>query len=193
MIQRGTLEVSPYKTTAPRLGAYAGITVIMAMAWIPANAYAARTPERGAATLVTDHTDSGNGRHNRSALSVRSPVRNHGYQHTNNGNAGGLNNVQNAMCAHATVCNLTQKVTVVRPERANRPALRRIEPPMRQTDTSAQPLDPPARETDTPVPMHPFLYVGPYGLMLMPGSSGSSGFGSAGRSEALECLRTMFP
>ncbi|GAA4623967.1 hypothetical protein GCM10023196_022350 [Actinoallomurus vinaceus] len=200
MIQRGTLEVSPDKNIALRLGAYATITVIIGMVWIPASAYAARMPGRGPATLVTDHTDSGNGHHNRASLSVRSPVHNHGYQHTNNGNSGGLNPVQNAMCAHATVCNVTQKFTVVRPEKPARPASRRTEPlvrqpeaPAQQAATPVQTLDIPARGADAPTPTNPFLYIGPYGIMLMPGSSGWSGSGAAGGPEPLECLRTMFP
>ncbi|MDH2430747.1 hypothetical protein [Sphaerisporangium sp. TRM90804] len=64
----------------------------------------------------------GNGTGNHSVVSVRSPTTNHGYQHTSATTAGGATSIQNALCRHARVCNITLQVIVVSPERPRRPA-----------------------------------------------------------------------
>ena len=125
----------------------------------------ARAQRRAAAALsAADHHD-GNGHHNRNIVSTRSPTHNHGFQHTNNSNAGGLNDTQNALCGHTTVCNVTQKVIIVRPAPPAPPA-----PPVGQ-DVGVRPeLAPGSPRDHQPRPPEPgvdtgaFLYLGPYGL-----------------------------
>lgn len=170
MIRRGTLEVPSGKSITLYLGAYTATAVVLGMIWLPAYANAAQPAGNVATTLVTDHTNSGNGHHNRNTVSVRSPVHNRGYQHSSNSNAGGVNDVQNALCSHATVCNVTQKVTVITPERTTRQTLQRVEPPPRKPDAPARP-DAPAQGAGTPASAGPFLSMGPYGITLVPGPS----------------------
>jgi hypothetical protein len=141
------------------------------------------------AALISDGGHHhGNGRHNRNVISEASPTHNHGYQHTNNGNSGGTNPTQNALCRHVTVCNVTQKVIVVVPSRPERPAPEQPAPAVAPAGVPAQPPvqvlpqtlvaqsrprpAPPAR----PVRLRgPFLYMGPSGFLLM--GSDSSAFG----------------
>lgn len=54
----------------------------------------------------------GNGSHNRSTNSIKSPTYNHGYQHTSNSNAGGTNSVLNALCQRVSNCKLVQNFTI---------------------------------------------------------------------------------
>jgi hypothetical protein len=59
-----------------------------------------------------DRHPVGNGRGNRNTVSDRSPTFNRGNQQTSNSNAGGLTNVQNALCKQAP-CVINQKVNVI--------------------------------------------------------------------------------
>lgn len=119
----------------------------------------------------------GNGRHNRNIVSVRSPTHNHGYQHTNNSNAGGTNPTQNALCRHVTVCNVTQKITIVQPER---PAAPTPAPPPAPTPIQTLPMTTvvPQSRARAERPMRgPVMYMGPYGFLLMAPDSPGFGFG----------------
>ena len=140
-------------------------------------------------TVVRDgnHHD-GNGHHNRNIISVRSPTTNRGYQHTSNSNAGGSNPVQNALCRHVTVCTITQKVNIVRPERPERPEppeppappptivpIQAIPEPQRAM--APRPL---VRRVVVRAPRAPFMYFGSEGFLLMaPGSGTPTAFGSS--------------
>ncbi|MCO6006736.1 hypothetical protein NE236_17260 [Actinoallomurus purpureus] len=155
-----------------KAGACASVAGVLGLIWLPSDAEAARTPRGAWSRLVADHNHDGNGHHNATALSVRSPVRNRGYQHTTNRNAGGVNDAQNALCRNVRVCNVTQKVTVVSPERTTTSA----------ADATAPPHTPVA-------PSGPLVYMGPYGLMLAggdPAGPASCG-GTRGQSEWFEC------
>ncbi|MEN3534490.1 hypothetical protein AAH991_05180 [Microbispora sp. ZYX-F-249] len=57
-------------------------------------------------------------------LSVEGTTHNRGYQHTSANTAGGSSNVQNALCRHSRVCNITQHVTVTGPRETEQPASR---------------------------------------------------------------------
>lgn len=144
------------------------------------------------AALVRDggsHHHDGNGHHNRNVISVRSPTHNRGYQHTSNGNAGGANPVQNALCRDVTSCVVSQKVIIVTPERPAPPPTvvpieaipepqRALRPPERPpvVPPAARPAAQPAAQ---PLIRRPFLYLGPEGFMMMAGdSSAPSAFGS---------------
>jgi hypothetical protein len=147
------------------------------------------------ATAVADGDHHGNGHHNRNLISVHSPTLNRGYQHTSNGNAGGLNPVQNGLCRHVTVCTIVQKVNVVRPEPPKAPVAAEPEP-VAPAEHVAPPAPTPAvevlpqagtqsRPAPAPVlvprarPRGPFLYLGAEGFMMMvPGAGG--GFGTSG-------------
>ncbi|MCO5992785.1 hypothetical protein [Actinoallomurus rhizosphaericola] len=137
---------------------------VVGLASLPSAAEAARIPAGPQRRLVTDHNNDGNGHHNATAMSVRSPIRNRGYQHTTNRNAGGVSDAQNGLCRSVRVCNLTQKVTIVNPERPAPPL-----PPAPTVETAA-PVRPAATPVQTAaVPARsagPLLYMGPYGLML---------------------------
>ncbi|WP_345354563.1 hypothetical protein [Actinoallomurus liliacearum] len=154
------------------------LTVGLGLTWLSSAAEAARIPVGRQMRLVTDHNSDGNGHHNATAMSVRSPIRNRGYQHTTNRNAGGVSDAQNGLCHNVRVCNLTQKVTIVSPERPAHPA------------EAAAPQTPPAQpqaapSQNAPSPAGSFLYMGPYGLMLAGGgSSGPAAPGEAGRPVA---------
>jgi hypothetical protein len=65
-------------------------------------------------------THDGNGTHNRNIFSVKSPTNNHGYQHTSTSTAGGMTSIQNALCRHAKVCNITLQVILVTPKQAKK-------------------------------------------------------------------------
>ena len=199
MIRRGILGASISKNLAMHISAYATATLALGMTWSPARAEAAEMHRDAAPAPEADHSHSGNGRHNRNALSVRSPIRNHGYQHTNNRNAGGVNDVQSAMCRNVRVCNVTQKVTMIRPERAV-PQAPRVEPPAQRPDAPLRRVDPPVRQADPPVRQadpsaaaSPVVYMGPYGIMLVPGSNTAATFGTPTENAGpLECLTAMF-
>lgn len=100
-------------TTARRVAGASAVAICWAIT-SPATGAGAAPDPREARHLRGDH--HGNGHHNRNTISTRSPTHNHGYQHTNSSNAGGLNSVQNALCRRSTVCNVTQKITIIRPE-----------------------------------------------------------------------------
>lgn len=135
MTRRAPNKPSPVRGRAAyRLAAACGTGLLAAGLTAP---HAAAAPARPGRAARADDNNAGNGHHNRSALSVRSPSYNHGYQHTRTGNAGGANSVQNALCRGASVCNVTQNVTIVRP-------------------APSEPEQP-----------DPFIYLGPYGLALM--------------------------
>jgi hypothetical protein len=163
----------------------AALTALICVhAALPAYARAAPSPPPGGSVTV-HHRHVGNGRHNRNVVSVRSPTHNHGFQHTNNGNSGGLNNTQNSLCHHSTVCNITQKIIIIEPER---PA-----PPAEAPESTGQPeatpppeeikpaISPAAAPETPPAKAQPFMYVGPFGFMLLtPGSSAPFGFHARG-------------
>jgi hypothetical protein len=165
-------------STTRRLAVASASTVfIWGTALLPANANAARIPHAPSATnLVTDHSHDGNGRHNHNISSVRSPTHNRGYQHTSNSNAGGMTHVQNALCKNAKVCKISLKVIVVTPGKPNRPAPEKVDDavtPEKVDDFSPQKSDGPAPQTvdAPPLGMNSFLYLGPYGFMLMASDS----------------------
>ncbi|WP_329253696.1 hypothetical protein OG417_11160 [Actinoallomurus sp. NBC_01490] len=150
---------------------------------------ATRTPPAHAARLPAavrrDGGHHGNGHHNRNVLSSRSPTNNRGYQHTNNGNAGGTNPVQNGLCRHVTSCTINQKVTIIQPERpAPAPASAQA-PPQTVTPQAVVPqavapqavapqaIVPQVRPAPRPRPRTPFMYMGPDGFMLMASDSGA--------------------
>ncbi|MDN3351496.1 hypothetical protein [Actinomadura sp. DC4] len=125
-------------------------------------------------TIVRDgnHHD-GNGHHNRNIISVHSPTHNRGYQHTSNSNAGGSNPVQNALCRHVTVCNVTQTVHIARPERPQPPAETPPEPPPPTVEVLPEPqreAPPPLEPPRQRLPRGPFLYMGPEGLLMGSGA-----------------------
>ncbi|MEV7968727.1 hypothetical protein AB0O34_22490 [Sphaerisporangium sp. NPDC088356] len=74
----------------------------------------------------------GNGTRNRNIFSVKSPSINRGYQHTSASTAGGATTVQNALCRHAKVCNITLQVIVIAPKKAKKPASKKA----REQDTT---------------------------------------------------------
>ncbi|MEV0399729.1 hypothetical protein [Actinoallomurus sp. NPDC050550] len=186
MIRQGTRGESIADKAAIRrkVGAYALTAGVFALAWLPSAARAAEIPTAARARLPADHTHDGNGHHNSTALSVRSPIHNHGYQHTNNRNAGGVSDTQNAFCRNVRVCTVKQNVTVVAPERTAAPA---------GSDPVATPETRTVPETRTPPGR--LLYMGPYGLMLMDG--GSAGPAAAGDERgpagSFECPANFFP
>lgn len=145
------------------------------------------------AALISDGGHHhGNGRHNRNVISEGSPVHNRGFQHTNNGNSGGTNSTQNALCGHVTVCHVTQKVIIVMPVRpAPRPAAPAPSAPAPAPE--AVPAQPPVAVLPQAIASQsrpwsappdrpslgelrgPFLYIGPDGILLL--GAGSSAFG----------------
>ncbi|MFB9836492.1 hypothetical protein [Actinoallomurus acaciae] len=157
-------------------------------------AHAARVP----AVARRDGDHHGNGHHNRNILSSGSPTHNRGYQHTNNGNAGGTNPVQNGLCRRVTSCTIIQRVTIIQPER---PAPAPATPPADVKPQIVQPqavppqtVQPPAvvphtvvpqvRPVPRPRPRAPFLYMGPEGFMMMASDSGT-GFGTSAGADSL--------
>jgi hypothetical protein len=146
------------------------------------------------AVAISDggHHHDGNGRHNRNIISVHSPTHNHGYQHTNNSNAGGTNPTQNALCRHVTVCKVTQKIIIVRPERpaapapapapaiapalvpAPAPVPEAVPPPVQALPQIVVPQSRARAER----PMRgPFMYMDSYRFLLMAPDSVGFGFG----------------
>jgi hypothetical protein len=172
-------------TTCRLAGASASAVFMWGIALLPANADAARIPHAPSATnLATDHSHNGNGRRNHNISSVRSPTHNRGYQHTSNSNAGGMTHVQNALCKNAKVCKISLKVIVVTPGKPSRTAPEKAEAltpeeveaatPEKVDDFSPQKSDGLAPQTaNAPPPdTRTFLYLGPYGFMLMAPASG---------------------
>ena len=141
----------------------------------------ARAVRRAAVVRHDGGNHHGNGHHNRNLFTVRSPTHNRGYQHTNNGNAGGTNPVQNGLCRQVTVCTINQKVTIIRPEPpgepapATAPATELLSPQAVVPQTHPAPAPAPAL-----TPRAPFIYMGPDGFMLMGGDSGAGFGGRAG-------------
>jgi hypothetical protein len=145
-----------------------------ALAGRPAPPPASGTP---AAVVRDGNHHDGNGHHNRNIISVRSPTRNRGYQHTSNSNAGGTNPVQNALCRHVTVCTITQKVNIIQPERPAPPPT--IVPIQAIPEPQRGPA-PPVRRAVARPPRGPIIYLGSEGFMLMaPDSTTPAVFGSS--------------
>ncbi|MBP2706670.1 hypothetical protein JOL79_22940 [Microbispora sp. RL4-1S] len=104
------------------IGVSASAMLLAGAAPAPAGASTERSrPERAAARLRTDppvgeeNSTTGNGRRNHNVLSLRSPTRNRGYQHTSTNTAEGATSIQNALCRGSRVCNITQNVVIVAP------------------------------------------------------------------------------
>jgi hypothetical protein len=145
---------------------------------------ASRRP--AAAARDGNHHHDGNGHHNRNIISVRSPTNNRGYQHTSNGNAGGVNPVQNALCRHVTVCTINQKVNIIQPARPAEPVTVPVQtlPETVVPQSIARPAEQPVeRPVERPVVRQlrgPFMYMGVDGFMLMAPESGTpAAFGSS--------------
>lgn len=123
-----------------------------------------------------DHHD-GNGHHNRNIISVRSPTKNHGYQHTNNSNAGGTNPVQNALCRHVTVCTISQAVNITQP---TQPAPPPTIVPIQAIPEPQRALARPVRRAVARPFRGPLMYLGSEGFLLMaPDSARTAAFGSS--------------
>ncbi|MFJ2030766.1 hypothetical protein [Streptosporangium sp. NPDC087985] len=107
--------------------------------------------ERKARIIDTDHdsdgdpTGDGNNKRNRNILSVRSPAQNRGYQHASTSTAEGGINIQNSLCKNVLICNITQKVIVIAPEK---PKTATPEP----ENTKVATPEPEKPETATPEP-----------------------------------------
>jgi hypothetical protein len=192
-MQQGATKMVCQNLTAHVLaGASASTAFIWGIALLPASANAAHIQaELTPRNLVTDHSHDGNGRRNHNIFSLRSPTHNHGYQHTSTGTVGGMTSIQNALCRHAPVCNIYQKVIVVAPkkpkaatpkkadtftpqkvdapapEEVTTPAPEKVDPPA--PEPAPEPVSEPVSEKATaPTPgTNPFLYLGPLGFMLM--------------------------
>jgi hypothetical protein len=160
-------------------GVFVSAAAVFVTVLFPANANArtktTRIPHRHAAAGRTSDHHDGNGRHNHSTFSNRSPTHNRGYQHTNNSNAGGLNNVQNALCRRSAVCHVTQQVVIVRPGNPNPSAPEEAGTVTSQNISPGPAAEPAPQEAGAPAapqeapaaPAPPLLYLGPYGIMLM--------------------------
>jgi hypothetical protein len=140
---------------------------------------------RGPATATRDgsHHHDGNGHHNRNIITVRSPTHNRGYQHTNNGNAGGMNPVQNALCRQVTVCKISQKVNIVQPDRPAAPVAVTPVQALPEPVVPQRVVGPEIRPARQLVQRHvrgPFMYMGSDGFVLMaPDSTTPATFGSS--------------
>jgi hypothetical protein len=107
-------------------GASASTAFSWGIAFLSPSADAAPVPaELTAETVVADHNDDGNGTRNRNIMSVRSPASNSGYQHMSNSNADGHTSVHDALCAHVSICTISQKETVVVPNKVKSVVLRK--------------------------------------------------------------------
>lgn len=115
MSRRPAKNPSPDRERAARRLAAACGTSLLAAGLAAPSAAAAPAAGRPGRSARADDTQGGSGRHNNNTFAVRSPTRNQGYQHTNSGNAGGENSVQNALCRGARVCHVTQYVTIIQP------------------------------------------------------------------------------
>jgi hypothetical protein len=121
--------------------------------------------DRTQADTGGDHGNGhGNGTRNRNIFSVRSPTNNHGYQHTSTSTAGGRTSVQNGLCTHVVICNITQQAggKPAEPQPEAVPAV----PPAPQV--VPVPQAPPPQPPRPPAPnFGPFMYIGPLGFMFM--------------------------
>ena len=64
---------------------------------------------------IAGHGHNGNGRHNKTDITVNSPTFNKGIQHTNNGNVGGRYITAKVFCkARRRSCKVIQKIVVGR-------------------------------------------------------------------------------
>lgn len=206
MIRQGSLDVSTVKDTRilRRTGAAIVAGGVLGLIWLPSAAEAARTPVHTRARLVSDHNNDGNGHHNATSLSVRSPVRNRGYQHTTNRNAGGVSDAQNALCHNVRVCNVTQKVTMVVPEKTVTPPSEATPPaavaaPEKTVTPPSEAMPPaaaaaPAAPQTRTSPLGALVYMGPYGLMVMGGrSAGPASPGdTSGQTGPFDCPTDFF-
>lgn len=139
------------------------------------------------AALISDGGHQhGNGRHNRNVISERSPTYNHGFQHTTNGNSGGDNPTQNALCRHVTVCHVSQRVIIVvpsRPVQAQAPVPAPKPPAEKPPEQPAVQVLPQTAVPRSPAPTRsvrpqgPFLYMGPGGSLMMGSDSTVFGIG----------------
>ncbi|MFL6057149.1 MAG: hypothetical protein ACJ72W_30265 [Actinoallomurus sp.] len=185
MIRQGSRDASTVNETTiyRRAGAYAVAGGVLGLVWLPSAAEAARTPVDTRTRLVSDHNNDGNGHHNATSLSVRSPVRNRGYQHTTNRNAGGVSDAQNALCHNVRVCNVTQRVTMVVPEKTVAAGA----PPSGAAEALPSGAVPQTRTS----PLGSLVSMGPYGLIVMGGGSASPEVGSA-QPGPLDCPPNFF-
>ncbi|MEZ0075255.1 hypothetical protein [Planotetraspora sp. GP83] len=105
----------------------------------PSAASAAERPQkhRKESSLVhtadRDPAPGGKGARDRATYVGGGATDNHGYQHTSTTSEDGATTVQNALCRHTRVCNITQKVTVVTADK-----------PAQQTASTPQKVDAPA-------------------------------------------------
>jgi hypothetical protein len=112
------------KSVATRflVGASALAAFVASIAPIPASAGTAEPrPTRATGRTATD-PGSGSASSEDALTSGVDPTststKNHGYQHTSSTSTEGTTNVQNALCRRTRVCNITQKVIVMTPEKA---------------------------------------------------------------------------
>lgn len=72
-------------------------------------------PVRAHAVPASDVDHTGNGRHNRNSITVRSPEYNWGIQHVTNTNVDGTNTTQAAFCKRwFRHCRISQRIKAVR-------------------------------------------------------------------------------
>ncbi|GAA3838561.1 hypothetical protein GCM10022226_71040 [Sphaerisporangium flaviroseum] len=136
----------------PLLCAFTSIAFALGVSSLPASADAdhrktKRTPHASRTHRGGDATDpgggdsihDGNGSKNRNIVSVRSPTNNRGYQHTSAETMGGTTSIQNALCRHAKVCNITLKVIVITPDKAKKSKAKTVKkaatPPQDEVET----------------------------------------------------------
>jgi hypothetical protein len=179
MIRQGNRGASAVADTTlyRRAGGCAVVAGVLSLIWLPSTAAAAPTSPDPRTRSVTDHNNDGNGHHNVSAASVRSPVRNRGYQHTTNRNPGGVSDAQNALCHNVRVCNVRQHVTFTGPRPATPPA---PPAPSPSPDTSPAPQPPAAVRG-------PLLYLTPRGLMFIGGGGSAPATGGTPGQGWLDC------
>jgi hypothetical protein len=147
--------MAPRRNLAAR--SLVGATVLSALIWGAAPLAASADPGPDP-TNPTDYDHYGNGTRNHNIFSLESPTSNQGYQHTSTSTAGGTTSVQNAMCRHVTVCNITQKAT---PETAT------TTPVNNETVIPENGGTPAAEEVTTRAPKHnPFSHSYPLDAMM---------------------------
>ncbi|MGI8330297.1 hypothetical protein ACRYCC_10030 [Actinomadura scrupuli] len=120
-----------------------GASVSTAFLWCSAALPASADPEPIDMNF-TEQGHYGNGTHNRNIYSLKSPTNNHGYQHTSTSTAGGVTNIQNAMCKNVKVCNIVQQVT---------PKTETTPPNTTETVLPEQVQEPAAQEAETADPL----------------------------------------
>lgn len=108
-----------------------------------------------------DSTNNGNGNHNRNAIGIKSPTSNHGYQHTSNGNAGGLNSTLNMLCRQVVKCRMTQNFIIMKTDKKE-PVNKNDQTPWNATSTGEA-----AAPTAADMPAYAFLYQGPDGTVAI--------------------------